>query len=358
MSNANADILQMKESLVLDGGMTDMLLSELNNTYYPIGFVIHDLYKYSPLSDTVLVTFMNNWISNIPGVFTLIMRKNLPVSKHVAPLFMDKLQNMPFFIKRYLAKLHADNPYAVTPEYYQRMIDYNNLTTRLVVMEGASFYADSLYYNPDSLTHLYEMLGDVSYGIALYGDYLSKGDYNKADSMATVMYQSGMVDNDWIRLSDDYIAYRRDSILPDSSEYVYIDAKAHECDGSLTGSLARIILSEVYNRTILCNEEGGSMEKSAFAGNGKTTDEPVYLFVTDIYPNPFDKQVTVKYDMPEGLDAELKVFDGKGRLIYSKEIPAGEGKMEIPAKNWQSGTYLCSVYVEGELIETHKLIKQ
>ena len=255
-------------------------------------------------------------------------------------------------------KLYANNPYAVTPEYYQRMIDFNNLTARLAIMEGASFYADSLYYNPDSLTHLYEMLGDVSYGIALYGDYLSKGDYNKADSMANVMYQSGIVDNDWIRLADDYIAYKRDSILPDSSEYVYIDSKAHECNGSVTGSLARRILSEIYDRTILCNEEGGSTEKSAYSESNKISDEPVYLFVTDIYPNPFDKRVTVKYDMPEGMNGQLKVFDSKGRMLYSKEIPSGEGKMEISTGKWQSGTYLYSIYVEGELMETHKLIKQ
>jgi hypothetical protein len=90
----------------------------------------------------------------------------------------------------------------------------------------------------------------------------------------------------------------------------------------------------------------------------ENTLTPASLFIRSIYPNPFGKQATVLYAVPEGFDARLKIFDSKGRTIYSKEIPAGEGRMNIPARKWQSGTYLFSIYVEGELVETHKLIKQ
>jgi len=343
--------------MILDGGRTQQLLSELEGSYpYSVGMLVYDLYKYSPLSDTVLIAFMNNYISNIPGVFKFIMRRNLPVSKHVEPYLFQKLNTMPFHVRRYIKRLQGYNPFAVTPTYYQREIDFNNLSKSVSVMAAVTYYQDSLSYNPDSITALYELLGIPFYGTALYYDYVHKGQYSRADSIADLLYSLGITDYDWLRFANDYTAFVRDSIIPDSTEYSYIDMKAHECDSSLSGSMARMLLDEIYNKTVICDCNGGAEDKVLMLN--ENTEKPAHVFITGVYPNPFSESVTFSYEMPDGMNAVLKVYTIDGKVKEIKEIPAGSGKIRINTKSWSPGAYIYGVYVDGEEIESQKLIKQ
>jgi len=356
LSEANESIMALKDSMVLDGGRTQQLLSELEGSYtYSVGMLLYDLYKYSPLSDTVLIAFMNNYVSNMPGIFSLIMRKNLPVSKHVEPYLFQKLSIMPLPIRRYIIRLQGYNPYAITPTYYQREIDFNNLSKDVSVMAAVTYYQDSLSYHPDSITTLYELLGDPSYGMALYFDYVHKGQYNKADSVTNLLYSLGLTDDDWVRFSNDYILFVRDSIIPDSSEYAYIDYVAHVCDSSLSGSMARMLLDAIYNKTVICDCNGG-VEDKVFMGYDDV-EVPSHVFITRVYPNPFSGSVTFSYEMPDGMNAVLKVYSVDGKIKVVKDIPSGIGKIMVDTKSWSSGSYVYGVYIDGEEVESQKLIK-
>jgi len=56
----------------------------------------------------------------------------------------------------------------------------------------------------------------------------------------------------------------------------------------------------------------------------------------EVYPNPFNKELTIKAEKVKASD-ELKVVDAEGREIYSQALTTTTCK--LPTTNWKSGVY-------------------
>ena len=60
------------------------------------------------------------------------------------------------------------------------------------------------------------------------------------------------------------------------------------------------------------------------------------------YPNPFNPQTTISYDLPETSGVRLDVFDSVGRLVRSlvdREQPPGRYEVVFTARDLPSGAY-------------------
>ncbi|MTI30503.1 T9SS type A sorting domain-containing protein [Xanthovirga aplysinae] len=75
-------------------------------------------------------------------------------------------------------------------------------------------------------------------------------------------------------------------------------------------------------------------------------------------PNPSGEGTTIKYNIPHSIEkAELKILNNNGILIEQMAISnRGEGEIWLDLKNYAAGTYLYSLYTDGNLVETKRMV--
>jgi len=77
------------------------------------------------------------------------------------------------------------------------------------------------------------------------------------------------------------------------------------------------------------------------------------------YPNPFNPSTTIKYEIHIPGKVNIKIYDVAGKLITSlvnKFQDASTYEIEFNANNLSSGVYFYSLIVEGDMIDTKKML--
>ncbi len=108
--------------------------------------------------------------------------------------------------------------------------------------------------------------------------------------------------------------------------------------------------------------DGGHFEVTYQPVNTSTvSDEYVFLDEYELYqnyPNPFNPSTTIKYEIKELTDVELKVFDILGReiitLVNEQKSP-GSFEIEFNASGLPSGIYFYRLQA-GSFVETKKMM--
>jgi len=90
--------------------------------------------------------------------------------------------------------------------------------------------------------------------------------------------------------------------------------------------------------------------------NSSTTLTDAKLYPNQ--PNPFSESTLIHYYIPEGsTKAEMRITNLEGQVIKTLAIQeSGEGQLTVQANSLSPGTYLYSLFVDGELIATEKMI--
>jgi hypothetical protein len=76
-------------------------------------------------------------------------------------------------------------------------------------------------------------------------------------------------------------------------------------------------------------------------------------------PNPFSGTTTVFYSLKESSDVSLKVFDHLGKNVKQLNFSsqqAGQNKVELNLNGLPSGIYFYSLFVNGQLSDTKKMV--
>lgn len=75
-------------------------------------------------------------------------------------------------------------------------------------------------------------------------------------------------------------------------------------------------------------------------------------------PNPFNGQTTIPYFLPKNTkNAQLQISDIKGKVLKVEKINGtGHGQINLDAKVMPHGTYTYSLVVDGQLVETKRMI--
>jgi len=113
---------------------------------------------------------------------------------------------------------------------------------------------------------------------------------------------------------------------------------------------------EVADNEALLLEEETTKASPAEQEESRTKED---FFLGQNAPNPFQGQSVVDYRTPgEASDVQLKVFDVQGKLVQTRTLPAGEGRVQLRTQSMQAGTYSYSLVVDGVVKKTLQLVVQ
>ncbi len=73
-----------------------------------------------------------------------------------------------------------------------------------------------------------------------------------------------------------------------------------------------------------------------------------------IFPNPSSNDFTVRTNLPNYNNAEIKIAGLNGHL--KDIIPINGETTIIPTKGWKAGVYVCNLFINGNLVRTEKLV--
>lgn len=75
--------------------------------------------------------------------------------------------------------------------------------------------------------------------------------------------------------------------------------------------------------------------------------------------NPFTEQTTISYYLPDNIQhAQILFFDQSGKIIKTIDITErGKGQLNVFAHDLSSGIYTYSLIVDGQTVETKKMVK-
>jgi hypothetical protein len=81
------------------------------------------------------------------------------------------------------------------------------------------------------------------------------------------------------------------------------------------------------------------------------------VLVSNVYPNPANNSAKLDFNLQANQKLQCDVYDMLGKRVYS-ETATGQGAIEIPVRKLPQGTYFCRLILDGELVETQKLMIQ
>ncbi len=96
---------------------------------------------------------------------------------------------------------------------------------------------------------------------------------------------------------------------------------------------------------------------SATAVEKSTTERPLRFELEPNYPNPFNPSTTIRYDLPQRADVDLKVFDILGREVLVRKIgpqQAGTHEVVVDFSAFSSGIYFYRLRA-GDFVQTRKM---
>lgn len=94
--------------------------------------------------------------------------------------------------------------------------------------------------------------------------------------------------------------------------------------------------------------------------NGQVSSEvPAAFGLQQNYPNPFNPTTQIKYDIAKASYVAIKVFDVLGNevaTVFNGNLAAGKYSADFNASNLATGIYFYSLSVDGQKIDTKKMI--
>ncbi len=86
---------------------------------------------------------------------------------------------------------------------------------------------------------------------------------------------------------------------------------------------------------------------------------PVKISLSQNYPNPFNSSTKINFSLPKQSHVRIAVYDVLGRevnVIVNSIINYGEHNLSFDANNLASGMYFYSMYINGDLFVTKKMV--
>ncbi len=98
-----------------------------------------------------------------------------------------------------------------------------------------------------------------------------------------------------------------------------------------------------------------------FATGSRTlsTSTPTLLYgrPVEVFPNPFDEQLTVNFELPAAQTVFIELFDAMGRRVYGEQLQGAAGAMQhrINAPQLPAGAYVLRLSTGGESVSRQVL---
>jgi hypothetical protein len=99
---------------------------------------------------------------------------------------------------------------------------------------------------------------------------------------------------------------------------------------------------------------------NAISSNAVSLSDQNSIVLNQNTPNPFQESTLITYSIPQSFKkAQLIFITGEGRVIKTVDIlEAGAGRLTVFANDLSSGTYTYSLVIDGETIDSKRMVKQ
>jgi len=325
--------------------------------------LLYVLLAHSPLSDAVVVAYIERDTTVNENAFRDVMLKNMPVSQDVWEVMLAKLDSIKDpEVEDTLRLAQVKNQLAVTATSLKREIRYHGGWTHQ--------YADAvvLHYIEndaiDSAKAYMDTVGLYPMRLALLGTELSEGNWNEADSSLAKLPLKTVNDTAVYDLFGMLIELGRDSLtLLDLSSIDSTRVRNIAADSTLDAAvMAKGIMSVLLDTFYFEMPEQVPDAPSERRGEEDAiTASPTETEYFKAYPNPFTGQVTISYDLKEECadGCVIRFSDIQGRKVLEKTIIASDGpnSIVIDLGHYETGMYICSLYNNQRLLQTSRLLR-
>jgi hypothetical protein len=369
IAGQKADSVQNLISLLTDGGNTEALLSEIQNSWPGDGNELYlGLIAESPyLSDTTMVKAVEKENVLIPAMVTDILVANpqsaksenvmISVDERANPLTDDQLADIGqgrFIIgdKEVLESYKANYLYLE-----------NQAKNHLIRL----FKADTLFESSiDSIINV------LSLGSSLIDEYLKVFEYSKKNDSTNVISTLDDIPLNYIltssqqnehELYEDYfeILLSLDTVSSvifemDSIQKATLFDIMNNSTGILQGIARNILIindSLDYVEPIFLPQSGLKSGKVR-AWPEKRNDSQNFL---KLYPNPAQNIVIIEIRLKENpTNAQLQIINPKGTVLQGIAVNQQNDYIILPISEFNPGFYLCKLSIQNKIVETKQFI--
>ncbi len=122
-------------------------------------------------------------------------------------------------------------------------------------------------------------------------------------------------------------------------------------DNNMVQILAQILLEQAYPKKYDYPEKidlpKNDNPKSLLEYINK--DQEPYSEIIQVYPNPANTEITIKYNLPETIqNCTINLYDTKGKLLISRNVTTETGSIVFNTSHLPTGNYIISVSKIGE----------
>jgi hypothetical protein len=370
LNEANEEIDSIEQSLAIlvDGGDTEMLFQEVDNSSPPeVMDLYNELMNATPyLSDTVVGATIEKE-DVIPGA---MLRDVMVANPHSAKSekLMEKLDErytpLPEYMKAQILEIRSQ---VSMKEELESKLAKHRLEKKRAFSGLVHHFtdSDSITGWRDSIASLLANDNDLhpKYRLALW--QLHNREFTQ--SVNTMNSIPGMFDlqgggvlsgyNDMLALH----GILTEILSSDSNWHTIGTSKVQQLtdlsQASAPASVyARNILimtgNMTYSEPIQIPDMSKSSEAESTLGKVLKAQGPSKL---DIYPNPASGYFVIGYHLDNLLDATIEIHNTKGELVENITLVQNKDQQVINTEGWQSGIYVITLTQEGKVIESAKL---
>ncbi len=347
--------------LGIDGGQTSYMLGRLADTSLSEATLTAELVARSPLSDTVLITFLQREPSPSGMFFKNVMLPNLPVSSSIYPEYTKLCGVYPDSITDTLRTVEGYNPYSNT----LRKLEIEMQNAEAEKEELVAEYTGHFVFN-DSLSYALSFMDSINDGSfkrlhPLVGTYAAIDSLSKARTLLNGFTPTSQDEDDWKTLTDIHLSLLEDTLTwfqMDSTQDAFILDMAYKpYPYSLPTTLAQNVRRLVYNEDFSDSLNFVIPAEAKLEGNEQPLQQnPTYTYSSKLYPNPAKDKATLEYQLAEGEKGELVMMDAMGRKIVSVELLSAYTKISIDISAFSQGIYLYRAYTKDRNLSNGKLI--
>ncbi len=358
---ANTNSIAILNSKI-DGGNTQALLSTIASAMSP-GNLKNVLEQNSPLlSDAVLIAYFSK-ATTPSGHIKDIHDKNKPVGLAVWQVIVNR--NLPNGIMKDLTEQQAVKvPSAITNLYAQ--IATLNIEKGIVVDEKVrAMLSDTMGYSQDSVASLLIADNRIRSKNRLLSAYVSNNQLAKAiNLLVDIKADNGGTLDAFSKFQELLVTLKQTaqslfSIKTDAQTKNLIEQIAADKSNAAYAH-AQALLNMVFGYKYYEYVKLPSLGAGLRLKQNKETDGFVTVSNNMImYPNPTTDNVIVTCLLPENYNvAEIMVLDVMGKQVMKQPINKDTKESILQSQNLDSGLYFITLMIDGNLIETQKLIKQ